>query len=69
VSEDRHLVDVGGAVGGLTAFLERYPDLRATVLDRPDVRPGAEELLRGAGVRVRVELVAGDFFEPVPAES
>jgi hypothetical protein len=67
LSGDRHLVDVGGGAGGLTAaFLERYPDLRATVLDLPHVLPSAEELLRGAGLRDRVELVAGDFFESVP---
>jgi precorrin-6B methylase 2 len=68
LSEDRHLVDVGGGAGSLTAgFLERYPDLRATVLDLPHVLPSAEELLRGAGVRDRVDLVAGNFFESVPA--
>ena len=53
---------------GVTAgFLERYPELTATVLDLPHVLPGAEELLRNAGVRDRVELVAGDFFESVAA--
>ncbi len=68
LSGDRHLVDVGGGTGGLTAaFLERYPDLRATLLDRSHVLPGAEELMRSAGVRDRVELVAGDFFASVPA--
>jgi O-methyltransferase/methyltransferase family protein len=68
LSGERHLVDVGGGAGGLTAaFIERYPELHATVLDRAHVLPGAEELLRDAGVRDRVELVAGDFFESVPA--
>jgi precorrin-6B methylase 2 len=68
LSGERHLVDVGGGAGGLTAaFLERYPALDATILDLPHVLPGAEELLRGAGVRDRVDLVAGDFFESVPA--
>ncbi len=68
LSGDRHLVDVGGGAGGLTAgLLERYPELRATVLDRSHVLAGADELLRDAGVRDRVELVAGDFFEAVPA--
>ncbi|HJS95823.1 MAG TPA: methyltransferase [Solirubrobacteraceae bacterium] len=68
LSGARHLVDVGGGAGALTAaFLERYPDLRATLLDRPHVIPGAEELLSETGARDRVELVAGDFFESVPA--
>jgi hypothetical protein len=68
LSSDRRLVDVGGGAGGLTAaFLERYPALRATVLDYPHVLADAEELLGGAGLRDRVDLVAGDFFEAVPA--
>jgi predicted O-methyltransferase YrrM len=63
-----HLVDVGGGAGGLTAaFLERYPELRATVLDLPHVLPAADALLSAAGVRERVNLAAGDFFESVPA--
>jgi predicted O-methyltransferase YrrM len=68
LSGARHLVDVGGGAGGLTAaFLERYPELRATVLDLPHVLPGAEDLLSAAGVRERAQLTAGDFFESVPA--
>lgn len=68
LSGENHLVDIGGGAGGLTAaFLERYPELRATILDRPHVLPAAEELLGGAGLRDRVELVGGDFFESVPA--
>jgi predicted O-methyltransferase YrrM len=68
LSSDRYLVDVGGGAGGLTAaFLERYPGLRATILDRPHVLPDAEELLSAAGVRDRVELTPGNFFETVPA--
>lgn len=50
LSGERHPVDVGGGAGGLTAaFLERYPELRATLLDRPHVLPDAEDLLRDAG--------------------
>jgi predicted O-methyltransferase YrrM len=68
LSGARQLVDVGGGAGGLTAaFLGRYAELRATILDLPHVLPAAEELLREAGVRDRVELVPGDFFESVPA--
>jgi ubiquinone/menaquinone biosynthesis C-methylase UbiE len=67
-AEARHLVDVGGGAGGLTAaFLDRYAQLSATILDLPHVLAGAEELLRAAGLRDRVTLVAGDFFESVPA--
>ncbi len=37
------------------------------MLDLPHVLPGAEELLARAGVRDRVSLVSGNFFESVPA--
>jgi len=64
----REPVDVGGGAGGLTAaFLARYPQLSATILDLPHVLPAAEELLTATGVRNRVRLVAGDFFDSVPA--
>jgi hypothetical protein len=63
----RHLVDVGGGAGGLTAgFLARYPDLRATIIDLPHVIPAAHELLSHAGCHDRATLTAGDFFESVP---
>src|SRR5437763_1859400 len=68
LAEARRLVDVGGGAGGLTVgFLDRYAQLSATILDRPHVLAGADELLRAAGLRDRVTLVAGDFFESVPA--
>jgi precorrin-6B methylase 2 len=68
LSDARLLVDVGGGAGALTAgFLARHPQLRATILDLPHVLPAADELLRAAGLRERVDLVEGDFFESVPA--
>jgi ubiquinone/menaquinone biosynthesis C-methylase UbiE len=68
LADARELVDVGGGAGGLTAaFLARYPQLHATILDLPHVLPAADEVLGAAGVRDRAELVAGNFFESVPA--
>jgi hypothetical protein len=68
LSGARTLVDVGGGAGGLSAaFLRRYPRLSATILDLPHVISAADELLSVAGLRERVTLVAGDFFETVPA--
>jgi acetylserotonin N-methyltransferase len=56
LSHFRHLVDLGGATGHLAiAACERYPHLRATVLDLPQVIALAEP-------RDRIEFVAGDFF-------
>jgi predicted O-methyltransferase YrrM len=68
LGDARHLVDVGGGAGGLTAgFLARYPQLRATLLEQPHALPAAEQLLAQAGVADRVTLAAGDFFESVPS--
>jgi SAM-dependent methyltransferase len=65
----RMVVDVGGGFGHLAlAILQRYPHVRATVLDRPDViaiarRHAAEE---DPGVLERVTFVGGDMFADVP---
>jgi O-methyltransferase domain/Dimerisation domain len=67
LSGARMLVDVGGGAGGLTAaFLHRYPQLSATLLDLPHTIPAADELLRATGVRERVTLESGSFFDSVP---
>lgn len=64
----RRLVDVGGAHGHLLAsILTRYPDMEGVVFDQPHVVPGAEQVLRAAGVLDRAELVGGDYLESVPA--
>jgi hypothetical protein len=67
---DAHvLVDVGGGNGSLlAAILARDERLRGIVFDRPAVLAGADEHLSARGVRDRCELVAGDFFESIPAE-
>jgi acetylserotonin N-methyltransferase len=58
-----HLVDLGGATGHLAiAACERYPTLRATVLDLEKVQPVALEYIRASPVSDRVEFAAGDFF-------
>jgi len=64
----RHLLDVGGASGTWTlAFLAAVPGARATLFDLPDVVPFAERRLAEAGMKDRVTLVSGDFYEdPLP---
>ncbi|WP_290050833.1 methyltransferase [Amycolatopsis solani] len=63
----RKLVDVGGAHGHLlAAVLTRYPDLAGVVFDQPHVVPGAERVLRDAGVFDRAELAGGDYLREVP---
>jgi len=64
-----HLLDVGGASGTWTiAFLNRYPDARATLFDLPKVLPQSTQRLAAAGMTARVRLVGGDFMQdPLPA--
>lgn len=63
LSRFRRLVDLGGATGHLAlAAVERYPSLRAAVLDLPAVAPVAREFAAG-----RIDVIEGDFFaDPLP---
>jgi hypothetical protein len=70
----RHVVDIGGGYGvTLTAILKTCPAARGTLFDRPDVAADARARLAAAsasasvGVKERVTVVGGDFFEGVPA--
>lgn len=64
----RTLADIGGGHGSLLAgFLRADPQLRGVLFDLPSVLAGAGEPLEREGVRQRVELAPGDFFEAVPA--
>lgn len=47
---------------------DAFRGLTATILDLPHVLPAADQLLTAAGLRERVTLVAGDFFDSVPAD-
>jgi acetylserotonin N-methyltransferase len=68
LSRFRRLVDLGGATGHLAiAACERWPNLRAVVLDLPDAVPLAQQIIGASAVADRVEIVAGDFFcNPLP---
>jgi hypothetical protein len=63
------LLDVGGGSGLYSiACLQRYPQLRAIVWDRPEVLKVASELALAEGVANRLECLPGDMFrDPVPA--
>jgi hypothetical protein len=61
------LVDVAGGHGHvLTSVLRHYPAMRGVLFELDHVIAGAAPLLAAAGVRDRVESVAGDFFKTVP---
>jgi acetylserotonin N-methyltransferase len=63
LSEVRHFVDLGGGTGHLAlAFLDQYPNAKATVFDLPQVIPLTKEITQN-----RVATIAGDFFnDPLP---
>jgi hypothetical protein len=62
------VVDVGGGRGALlAAILKANPELRGILFDAPHVIAGAQPTLDAQGVSDRCELVAGDFFEALPA--
>ncbi|MGE3856643.1 MAG: methyltransferase [Dehalococcoidia bacterium] len=64
-----HLVDVGGGQGHLLcSFLAKYPHLRGTVFDLPEVVQGGDGLwAKQMGVSDRCSFVGGDMFASVPA--
>jgi O-methyltransferase len=62
------LVDVGGGDGTLlAALLTAYPALRGTLFEMAPMLEPARKVFDAAGVADRASLVAGDFFESVPA--
>jgi SAM-dependent methyltransferase len=59
----RRLLDIGGGHGVFAArFCRRHPDLRATVVDTPEVLGWAAEVLAEEGVADRVDRRPGDFW-------
>lgn len=68
LSDAQLLVDVGGGTGIYSfALLQKNPQLRSVVLDRPEVLKVAAELADEYGVADRVELLSGDMFnDPIP---
>jgi SAM-dependent methyltransferase len=64
----RRVVDIGCSHGHLlTAILQATPTVSGVLFDRPEIIERAEESLRGTELAERAELVAGDFFESLPA--
>jgi SAM-dependent methyltransferase len=67
-SRTRHIVDVGGADGGLLlAILEVNPHVRGTVFDQPHVVEAARQAIQAKNYQARCEVVGGDFFRAVPS--
>ena len=66
----RRVLDVAGGSGAYArAIVDRAPDLRATVFERPPVDAVARRLLSAAGYRDRIDVVTGDMFaDPLPPD-
>jgi SAM-dependent methyltransferase len=64
----RRLLDVAGGSGIYAcAFVARYPQVRATVLEKPPVDGLARQSISECGFAGRVDAVAGDIFkDPFP---
>lgn len=69
LTDAKLLVDVGGGSGIYSiAFLQKNPNLRAIVLDRPEVLKVAQELAHEYGVADRLQVQPGDMFrDPIPS--
>jgi hypothetical protein len=64
------LLDIGGGTGLYSiAFLQRYPQLRAIILDSPAVLKVAAEFAESYGFADRLTCQAGDMFkDPLPSD-
>tara|TARA_R110002049_G_scaffold72490_1_gene186959 strand:+ start:52381 stop:53436 length:1056 start_codon:yes stop_codon:yes gene_type:complete len=62
------VLDVAGGTGIYCyALMQKYPNLRGIIFDRPEVLKIAEEMATEYGVVDRTEFVAGDMFsDPLP---
>lgn len=67
-SRFHQVIDVGGGSGiFLAGILARTPDARGVLLDQPRAVETARSVIADARLEDRCELIAGDFFERVPA--
>lgn len=63
-----HVVDVGGGRGSLLeALLTAHPGMRGTLVDLPATAAFAERRLAAIGLSERCAVVAGSFFDRLPA--
>jgi hypothetical protein len=62
------IVDVGGGSGSLiSTVLKSAPNANGILFDLPHVIKGSQKSLATSGIVKRIDCVAGDFFEDVPA--
>ncbi|MEJ7616707.1 MAG: methyltransferase [Pyrinomonadaceae bacterium] len=67
-SDTKTLCDVAGGHGYLLAqVLKTHPHMKGMLFDMPPVIAGADALLERETIADRVEKIAGNFFESIPA--
>jgi len=65
----KRVVDLGGGNGSVLAtILAAHTHLQGTVFDQPEVVSAAAEYLAAKGVSHRCKILAGSFFDPIPAQ-
>jgi hypothetical protein len=66
----RILADIGGGNGStLVTALQRYPEMRGILFDRPGVVERARAGIEREGLLDRCRIVGGSFLEDVPSEA
>ena len=64
-SECKHLLDVGGGSGGLSlGMLERWPSMKATIVELPQVTPVTEKFTKDSPVADRLTIIPRDPAGP-----
>ncbi|MBV9388849.1 MAG: hypothetical protein JOZ78_20695 [Chroococcidiopsidaceae cyanobacterium CP_BM_ER_R8_30] len=64
----KKLVEVGGGHGSfISSILKANPTMQGVLFDQPYVIEGAKDFIKEQGLTDRCELVAGNFYESVPA--
>lgn len=67
-SKFRHIVDVGGGQGQLIiGVLNAHHEIRGILFDQRHVVTKTEAIIAAANLKSRCQIVAGNFFESVPA--
>jgi hypothetical protein len=62
------LADIGAGNGEvISSILKKYPDMRGILFDQPSVIERTKANVAAAGLADRCRVVAGSFFEAVPA--
>jgi protein-L-isoaspartate O-methyltransferase len=58
------ILDIGGSTGIYTAvLLEKYPNIRATVYEKPPVDKMAEYSIKKLGLKDRMDVITGNMFK------